>query len=489
MTTTTTSNSSARGNNGDGSRIPLYRNPLRLALSASPWRSAWCLAGHLAGGTILGALIRAVGRWRDPAIWRDLGYLTALWLPLALLDVSVLTVWGALLIGVTLPFWYWLPAGTDAVGYVRGRTVHGIPLGYFPHGPAGRGAIGLYIDTLPKAVLAAAFCVVAFLLFNYVLVRAARTHAAVAQAVAGQPSAGWKGAGHRHDRVRPAQQSRPRTGVWPTLGLYLLVTWLAAGALKELQPITHLPSQVLSLTQFAPSIAVLVVLARHRGAALQIWQGTAAATLRRIAAGAGILAAVFGLALAGLALAGHAIHLTSPWTLGDPFWLIVVAQLVGACGEELGWRCFLQPHLQQRYSPVCSALIVGALWGTWHVEYLGDGLLFFAVFIVAAIAISVILARLIRGVSSLAVAGVSHWLLNLAILLLLNFANGSLAEVTAMAAGFVVAAIVVWSWPARTPALLWPSRARRRRLGGQDLARSGSLAHVRGAAPFGRDHE
>jgi len=138
---------------------------------------------------------------------------------------------------------------------------------------------------------------------------------------------------------------------------------------------------------------------------------------------------------------------------------------------------------------VCSALIVGALWGTWHVEYLGDGLLFFAVFIVAAIAISVILARLIRGVSSLAVAGVSHWLLNLAILLLLNFANGSLAEVTAMAAGFVVAAIVVWSWPARTPALLWPSRARRRRLGGQDLARSGSLAHVRGAAPFGRDHE
>jgi len=68
MTTTTTSNSSARGNNSDGSRIPLYRNPLRLALSASPWRSAWCLAGHLAGGTILGALIRAVGRWRDPVI-------------------------------------------------------------------------------------------------------------------------------------------------------------------------------------------------------------------------------------------------------------------------------------------------------------------------------------------------------------------------------------------------------------------------------------
>jgi hypothetical protein len=61
-----------------------------------------------------------------------------------------------------------------------------------------------------------------------------------------------------------------------------------------------------------------------------------------------------------------------------------------------------------------------------------------------AVAISVILAELTRGVSSLAVAGVFHWLLNLAILLLLNFANGDLADVTALAAGFVLAAVVLW---------------------------------------------
>jgi membrane protease YdiL (CAAX protease family) len=145
-------------------------------------------------------------------------------------------------------------------------------------------------------------------------------------------------------------------------------------------------------------------------------------------------------------LAGHTIHLTSPGSLGEPFWLIVIAQLVGACGEELGWRSFLQPHLQQRYSPVYSALIVGILWATWHVEYYGDGPLFFAAFVVMAIAISVILAELIRGVSSLAVAGVFHWLVNLAVLLLLNFANGDLTDVTALAAGFFVAAVGVWGW-------------------------------------------
>jgi uncharacterized protein len=231
--------------------------------------------------------------------------------------------------------------------------------------------------------------------------------------------------------------------VWPTLWLYLVVTWLAAGGLKVLQPITHLSMQVLTITQFAPSIGVLVVLAAHRGGALRIWQGPAVATLRRIAVGAGVLAGVFGLGLAGLAVTGRPIQLTSPGSLGEPFWLIAVAQLVGACGEELGWRSFLQPHLQQRYSPVVSAVIVGVLWGTWHVEYFSDGLLFVAAFLVMAVAISVILAQLTRGVSSLAVAGVFHWLLNLAVLLLLNFANGGLAYVTTLAAGFVLAAVVL----------------------------------------------
>lgn len=248
----------------------------------------------------------------------------------------------------------------------------------------------------------------------------------------------------RNCSARLAGKNQQTVSVWLTLWLYLVVTWLTAGGLKVLQPITHLSMQVLTITQFAPSIGVLIVLATHRGAALQIWQGSAVATLRRIAVGAGVLAGVFSLSLAGLAITGRAIHLTSPGSLGEPFWLIAVAQLVGACGEELGWRSFLQPHLQQRYSSGVSALIVGILWGTWHVEYFSDGLLFVAAFVAMAVAISVILAELTRGVSSLAVAGVFHWLLNLAVLLLLNFANGGLADVTALAVGFVLAAVVLW---------------------------------------------
>lgn len=60
---------------------------------------------------------------------------------------------------------------------------------------------------------------------------------------------------------------------------------------------------------------------------------------------------------------------------------------------------FLQPYLQQRYSRLVSALIVGVLWGTWHVMYLSDGPVFFALFLVLTITFSVIMAELIRSVA------------------------------------------------------------------------------------------
>jgi uncharacterized protein len=43
---------------------------------------------------------------------------------------------------------------------------------------------------------------------------------------------------------------------------------------------------------------------------------------------------------------------------------LVLAALV--IGEELGWRGFALPRLQQRFSPLVSSLILGVLWAAWH---------------------------------------------------------------------------------------------------------------------------
>jgi hypothetical protein len=120
--------------------------------------------------------------WRDPAIWRDIAYLLGMFAPLVTLDLTVLTVWLVLLAGITLPAWYWAPWQT-----VHGVRFHGYQLGYFPNGPHGHPGYGLYIDTLPKALLAAAAFAIAFLLFNYALVATARAHVAVARHLLGAP--------------------------------------------------------------------------------------------------------------------------------------------------------------------------------------------------------------------------------------------------------------------------------------------------------------
>jgi Putative sensor len=222
------------------STLSLRRNPVRLVLSRSTWAAAWYLFAYLFTGTVLFAIaltaaitgavlgitlagipvlvaasatirwcadvervrLRTVDpapiagryrevtgsgvmaqlrtRWRDPANWRDIAYLLGMYVPLLALDLIVFAVWLTFLAGITLPIWYWAPWQE-----VHGVRYHGYQIGYFPNGPHGRPGYGLYVDTLPKALLAAAVCVVLFLLFNYVLVATARLHAAVARGLLG----------------------------------------------------------------------------------------------------------------------------------------------------------------------------------------------------------------------------------------------------------------------------------------------------------------
>ena len=40
--------------------------------------------------------------------------------------------------------------------------------------------------------------------------------------------------------------------------------------------------------------------------------------------------------------------------------------LINPIGEETGWTGFATPHLQKRFSPWLSAVILGVLWAVWH---------------------------------------------------------------------------------------------------------------------------
>ncbi|HET7012948.1 MAG TPA: sensor domain-containing protein [Streptosporangiaceae bacterium] len=226
------------------SRLTLRLDPVRLLFSASLWRSIGYLIGHLVFSGLLfsitlavvttvgvlsftlfgiplaiaaaaavhwcagverwrlgavfdtpvkasypplpprGLLARARACWTDRATWREFAYLIGLFVPLFALDTAVFAIWALFASWITLPLWYWAP-WTE----YNGIRYHGYQAGfYFPHGPHGPGTVGVFIDTLPKALVAAGIGLVGLLIFNYVVVATARMHARVARAMLRPPA-------------------------------------------------------------------------------------------------------------------------------------------------------------------------------------------------------------------------------------------------------------------------------------------------------------
>ncbi|WP_342431618.1 type II CAAX endopeptidase family protein [Neobacillus sp. FSL H8-0543] len=83
-----------------------------------------------------------------------------------------------------------------------------------------------------------------------------------------------------------------------------------------------------------------------------------------------------------------------PWNGSAMFYFInIIAILLGCTAEEIGWRGFLLPQFQKRYSPILSSLMVGILWGVWHLNFTG-GLLGFVLYIITIVESSILMTWL-----------------------------------------------------------------------------------------------
>jgi membrane protease YdiL (CAAX protease family) len=70
--------------------------------------------------------------------------------------------------------------------------------------------------------------------------------------------------------------------------------------------------------------------------------------------------------LATLPLPGASLHLPGLGVLAAYPVMLVMQFLTTGVAEEPGWRDFAQPRLQRRFGPLVGSLVLGPLWGAWH---------------------------------------------------------------------------------------------------------------------------
>lgn len=156
---------------------------------------------------------------------------------------------------------------------------------------------------------------------------------------------------------------------------------------------------------FGPTLAAVVLVGLAGGwAGLRGWL----ARCLRWRVGWGWVALAVGLPLGVIVLAAT-VHLALGGTLSpSPVWghgllatlnFVLILLLGGPLGEEFGWRGYALPALQERYGWRVSSLVLGVVWGCWHL------LLFFlantsqrhipiALFLSSTLALSVLFAWL-----------------------------------------------------------------------------------------------
>jgi uncharacterized protein len=92
--------------------------------------------------------------------------------------------------------------------------------------------------------------------------------------------------------------------------------------------------------------------------------------------------------------------------------------LIGAVGEEIGWRGFLQVNLERKYSAIISSIITGLMWGFWHIGHYKNGLLFMLGFLLFTVSASIILRTILEGTTNnLLISILFHFSINIGFVL------------------------------------------------------------------------
>lgn len=236
------------------------------------------------------------------------------------------------------------------------------------------------------------------------------------------------------------------------IGVFYVLAWVFLVVLGGIQQETGIPSPDISLPQWGPGIAALLMLLlfrKDRHTLIFFSKDTPPA--RYLAA---------ALIPAGAALLVWLIaSLLNIQPSGDPpvvvsLPLILLWTPLGALGEEIGWRGYLHKTLDPRMRGIVSSAIVGLLWMPIHLSFFGRGLVMVVLLFVLITAYSITIFALVhdRGFDIL-LATIVHLAINAGNLLFLDIIYETPLMAINASIWAILAAIIVM----RTPSIFLAS--------------------------------
>jgi membrane protease YdiL (CAAX protease family) len=166
--------------------------------------------------------------------------------------------------------------------------------------------------------------------------------------------------------------------------VFYALTWFFTMVVGAFQQEVGLPAELLVLFQWAPGLAgllTMVIFRKRDGVRITfftrdmplreyLWAGLP--TL-----GFGLFAFVFARLIFGDT---QGMQITVP---------SLMLMVIGAVGEEIGWRGYLHKRIAPHMNGLASSLLVGVLWALFHVQYYEGGVVFMAFMGLAFVSLSV----------------------------------------------------------------------------------------------------
>ena len=196
------------------------------------------------------------------------------------------------------------------------------------------------------------------------------------------------------------------------IGIFTLITLFVTIILAVLQEKANIGFEKISLPQFAPALGFIIMSLIFADIVFSV-----NVNFNKTIAVKTIIACIIPFLLFGISLfigkqLGLSVKLTE--NLHSILPIMIIGILLGAVGEEIVWRSFLQPILEKKNSVLIASIIVGTIWGLWHIGHYKNGILFMLGFLLFTISASIIIVWLLRGTQfNLIIAAFFHIAINL----------------------------------------------------------------------------